>query len=133
MVGLLEDELRRQLPATVSASASTARSSLRIAVNADSLATWFLPALAELAQAGNAWLDVTVADQDQTAEGLRRGQVLAAVTSQAQAVPGCRSRIVRSPLPADDPLRRRPDITQAKEVLLYNSFYARLIIHDFLI
>lgn len=90
MVGLLEDDLRRQLPAT--ASASTAHSSLRIAVNADSLATWFLPALAELAQAGHAWMDVTVADQDQTAEGLRRGQVLAAVTSQAAAVPGCRSR-----------------------------------------
>ncbi|MDZ7813842.1 MAG: LysR family transcriptional regulator ArgP [Ideonella sp.] len=91
MVGLLEDELRRQLPSTAP-SASTAQTSLRLAVNADSLATWFLPALAELAQAGSAWLDVTVADQDQTAEGLRRGQVLAAVTSQAQAVPGCRSR-----------------------------------------
>lgn len=90
MVGLLEDELHRQLPAT--ASASSAHSSLRIAVNADSLATWFLPALAEFAQTGLAWVDVTVADQDQTAEALRRGQVLAAVTSQAAAVPGCRSR-----------------------------------------
>ncbi len=58
-----------------------------LAVNADSLATWLLPALAGLA-------DVVVAlhreDQDRTADLLREGLVWAAVTASPDPVPGCR-------------------------------------------
>lgn len=64
-------------------------STVALAVNADSLATWLLPALAPLA--GSYCFDLQVVDQDHTSALLRDGTVMAAVTSQAQAVPGCRS------------------------------------------
>jgi LysR family transcriptional regulator, chromosome initiation inhibitor len=58
-----------------------------VAVNADSLATWFLPALA--AVGSSCVFDLHRSDQDQTAELLRDGTVMAAVTTQAEPVPGC--------------------------------------------
>lgn len=60
---------------------------LPLAVNADSLATWFLPAVAPLA--GDVQLDVRVADQTMTTALLRDGSVMAAVTADPDAVPGC--------------------------------------------
>jgi LysR family transcriptional regulator (chromosome initiation inhibitor) len=62
---------------------------LQIAVNADSLSTWLLPALAPLR--GQILLDLHRADQDDTAALLRDGTVLAAVTAAAAPVPGCTS------------------------------------------
>jgi len=62
---------------------------LPVAVNADSLSTWFLPALAPLG--GQVLLDLHRADQDSTAALLRDGTVVAAVTAAATAVSGCRS------------------------------------------
>jgi len=61
-----------------------------LAVNADSLATWFLPALAPLA--GEIVFDLHRDDQDYTAALLESGTVSAAVTSQARPVPGCAAR-----------------------------------------
>jgi hypothetical protein len=62
------------------------RARLRIAVNADSLATWLLPALAE---AGEALFEIVVDDQDHSADLLRRGEVAAAVTAEAAPIQGC--------------------------------------------
>ena len=61
-----------------------------LAVNADSLATWFLPALAPLA--GEIVFDLYRDDQDYTAGLLESGTVSAAVTSQDQPVSGCSVR-----------------------------------------
>jgi LysR family transcriptional regulator, chromosome initiation inhibitor len=58
-----------------------------VAVNADSLATWFLPALAAVGP--SCVFDLRRSDQDQTAGLLRDGTVMAAVTAQAEPVPGC--------------------------------------------
>jgi LysR family transcriptional regulator (chromosome initiation inhibitor) len=60
---------------------------LPIAVNADSMATWVLPALAPLA--GEIAFDLHREDQEHTAALLRDGRVMAAVTADAVAVPGC--------------------------------------------
>jgi LysR family transcriptional regulator, chromosome initiation inhibitor len=60
---------------------------ISVAVNADSLATWFLPALA--AVGSSLRFDVRRVDQDQTASLLRDGTVMAAVTTQREPVPGC--------------------------------------------
>ena len=60
---------------------------LPIAVNADSMATWVLPALAPLT--GEFAFDLHREDQEHTAALLRDGRVTAAVTSDAVAVPGC--------------------------------------------
>ena len=62
---------------------------LPVAVNADSLGTWLLPALAPLR--GEVVLDLHRADQDATAALLRDGSVVAAVTAASAAVPGCTS------------------------------------------
>ncbi|MFZ0530824.1 MAG: LysR family transcriptional regulator ArgP [Propionicimonas sp.] len=61
-----------------------------LAVNADSLATWFLPALAPLA--GEIMFDLHRDDQNYTAGLLESGTVTAAVTSQARPVAGCAVR-----------------------------------------
>lgn len=60
-----------------------------IVVNADSLATWFRPVLAQVAACADMALRIEVADQDYSAAQLRKGSVLAAVTSDPQPVTGC--------------------------------------------
>ncbi|PWJ54205.1 transcriptional regulator, LysR family [Quadrisphaera granulorum] len=63
---------------------------LPIAVNADSLATWVLPALAHLAgPEAEVCLDLRREDQSYTARLLRDGSVVGAITSDAEVVPGC--------------------------------------------
>lgn len=88
-VRLLEQELQGRLPAL--ATERTARVTVPIAVNADSLATWFVPALAAFADEAPVLVDVAVDDQDHTAEWLRSGAVLAAVSGSARAPAGCNS------------------------------------------
>jgi LysR family transcriptional regulator (chromosome initiation inhibitor) len=68
-------------------AASDAR--LPIAVNADSLATWVLPALDALVQEGVA-LELMVDDQDFTHDWLREGAVLGCVSTVSHALRGCR-------------------------------------------
>src|SRR3712207_2165804 len=62
---------------------------LPIAVNSDSMATWVLPALAPLA--GTVCFDLHREDQEHTSALLRAGTVMAAVTAEAEPVPGCTS------------------------------------------
>jgi LysR family transcriptional regulator (chromosome initiation inhibitor) len=64
---------------------------LSIAVNADSLATWFLPALAGVPEPLGLCFDLQREDQDHTAALLREGLVMAAVTASPQPVQGCTS------------------------------------------
>lgn len=93
LVGMLEADLRRDLPLLATEPMPDGgRPTLRVAVNADSLGTWFIDAMADFGQHESALLDVAVDDQDHTAEWLLRGHVLAAVTSLAAPVQGCRSR-----------------------------------------
>ncbi len=89
-VGLLEQELQGALPAL--APEGTARVALPVAVNADSLATWFAPALAAFAAQAPVLMQVAVDDEDHTADWLRSGAVLAAVTATARPAVGCNSR-----------------------------------------
>ena len=60
-----------------------------IAINADSIATWALPALNALAQQGLP-LEIIADDQDFTHGWLREGQVLGCVTTLKQALRGCK-------------------------------------------
>jgi LysR family transcriptional regulator (chromosome initiation inhibitor) len=80
-IGLLEAQLARELalengPAPVR---------LRIAVNADSLASWFIDAMAGT---DGVLFDLLVDDQDHSADWLKRGEVSAAVTASTRPVPG---------------------------------------------
>lgn len=60
-----------------------------IALSADSMATWVLPALA--AMPAGICFDLHRADQSRTADLLRAGTVMAAITSIDEPVQGCRS------------------------------------------
>ncbi|KQP48632.1 LysR family transcriptional regulator ArgP [Pseudorhodoferax sp. Leaf274] len=89
-VRLLEHDLQGALPVAAGPAAERAR--LPVAVNADSLASWFAPAAAQYAATAPVLLDLTVDDQDHTAERLRSGTVLAAVTALAKPAAGCNSQ-----------------------------------------
>lgn len=62
---------------------------ISIAVNADSIATWVLPAFNALVDAGLP-LEIIADDQNHTHEWLREGQVLGCVTTLKQALRGCK-------------------------------------------
>lgn len=80
-LALLEHALAADLPGIAPGPAT-----LRIAVNADSLATWVIPALA----ATEGFLfDIVIDDQDVSQDWLRRGEVAAAVTSHPGPLQGC--------------------------------------------
>lgn len=78
-VALLESHLAEEI------GRETEPARLRIAVNADSLATWFLPAL----QGFEYLFDIVVDDQTHSADWLRRGEVVAAITDHTARVQGC--------------------------------------------
>lgn len=63
---------------------------LRVAVNSDSLATWFPLAAAQFTAASGALLDLVLDDEAHTAERLRTGEVMAAVSADPAPVAGCR-------------------------------------------
>ncbi len=58
-----------------------------IAVNADSMATWFG---AVFSRSADVLFDVRIEDQDHSARLLREGTVMGAVTTERTPVPGCR-------------------------------------------
>lgn len=85
-VGLME----AQLTAALGPGPEAGPRFLRIAVNADSLASWIVPALAAAQEAVPGLLfDLAVDDQDHSADWLRRGEVSAAVTGTARPPHGC--------------------------------------------
>lgn len=89
-VRLLEQELEGAVPAL--APEGIARVPLPVAVNADSLATWFAPAVAAFAAEAPVLMEITIDDQDYTTEWLRSGAVLAAVTGTPRPAAGCNSQ-----------------------------------------
>ena len=63
-----------------------------MAVNADSLPVWFREVLAEIARWDDVAIRLHVEDETHSAELLRGGEVLAAVTSDPAPVQGCSAR-----------------------------------------
>lgn len=79
---LLEAEALAELGGGDATSARIA-----LAVNADSMATWFSSVFERL---DSVLFDVRIEDQDHSARLLREGTVMGAVTTERAAVPGCR-------------------------------------------
>ncbi|MCX8508774.1 MAG: ArgP/LysG family DNA-binding transcriptional regulator, partial [Rhodobacteraceae bacterium] len=80
-IRLLEQALARDL-----GGPAVARPTVRIAVNADSLATWLLPALTALP---DVLFDLVIDDQDHSEALLRRAEVTAAIITRADPLQGC--------------------------------------------
>lgn len=88
-VRLLEQELDDTMPGL--APKELVRVTIPVAVNADSFATWFVPALASFTSKLPVLMDVSVDDEDYTAGWLRSGKVLAAVSGSPRPGAGCNS------------------------------------------
>lgn len=84
-VRLLEQDM-----AGVLGASDAAPPTLRVAVNADSLATWFPAAMAVFARKTGVSLDLKLDDEAYTADRLRSGEVLGAVTTDLKPVQGCK-------------------------------------------
>jgi LysR family transcriptional regulator (chromosome initiation inhibitor) len=83
-VALLELEAIAAVRGTIDAQR------IPLAVNADSLNNWFLPAMLDLSRTHDARFLVHQEDEEHSAEYLRNGTVLAAVTADPRPVQGCR-------------------------------------------
>lgn len=88
-VSLLEHELQADAPSFLQSKPT--RVSVPLGVNADSLATWFTTAIAAFGSDAPVLLQIAVDDEGHTAEWLRSGQVLAAVTAKQEPAAGCNS------------------------------------------
>ncbi|MFF8971694.1 LysR family transcriptional regulator ArgP [Streptomyces sp. NPDC014995] len=84
----LEHDTRSEL----GMSGATEPTRVTVAVNADSLATWFLPALTRVPREPRLCFELHREDEARTAELLREGLVMAAVTSSPDPVTGCSVR-----------------------------------------
>ena len=82
-------QLRLLTTEAAEALGSEAIVELAVAVNADSLATWFRPVMATIAERRGTALRLFVEDESLSHDLLRRGEVLAAVTGEPQPVQGC--------------------------------------------
>lgn len=88
-VHLLEHDLRKSL-STIDYASSNQPAVIRVAVNSDSLATWFPELIKQAGSKLNLIFDIIPDDQEHTAERLQSGEALAAVTTQSIPLPGCR-------------------------------------------
>lgn len=82
----------RQLEADAAAELGVAGASsapIPVAVNADSLATWFIDALAAVPAGSGLTFEVLREDEQHSAGLLRSGEVMAAVTAAPDPVQGC--------------------------------------------
>lgn len=82
-MALLEAEAISQL-----SGGEQAGTRIALAVNADSMATWFHGVFGNLGD--EVLVDVRIEDQDHSARLLREGVVMGAVTTERRPVPGCR-------------------------------------------
>ncbi|MEU9591089.1 LysR family transcriptional regulator ArgP [Streptomyces sp. NPDC048193] len=84
--------LERDAYAQLGLSGAGEPTRISVAVNADSLATWFLGVLTRVPQEPRLCFELRREDEDHTAALLREGVVMAAVTSSPEPVPGCTVR-----------------------------------------
>ncbi|PWJ27414.1 LysR family transcriptional regulator [Branchiibius hedensis] len=122
-VQVLHDDLEGDLDA-----ASVGIRVVSISVNADSLATWFLPAFDRVTREHAITLELHREDEQSKAAMLRAGRVMAAVTADRRPVVGCRStrlgvmryRAVASPAYVDDWLSGRPHLAQGAPIVTFD-------------
>lgn len=88
-VRLMESDLLNALSGSGTGPETERWQTLSVAINADTLASWFLPGVAPLLAQHRLLLDVMLDDQDHTHDALKSGDVLGCVTTLSQAMRGC--------------------------------------------
>ncbi|WP_417830830.1 LysR family transcriptional regulator ArgP [Terasakiella sp.] len=86
-VNLLEQEILTDLPDSLE---NTHFRGVSLAVNADSLATWFVRVAEVLFLDYNLLVDLSVADETNTLDLLKQGTVMASVSTQDKRIQGCK-------------------------------------------
>jgi LysR family transcriptional regulator (chromosome initiation inhibitor) len=87
---LMEADLLGGLPVSNGTKgAAPAWQTLGVAINADSLASWFLPGVAACLAQHRLLLDVVIDDQDHTHDALQSGDVVGCVSTLARPMRGC--------------------------------------------
>ncbi|WP_428774110.1 LysR family transcriptional regulator ArgP [Vibrio sp.] len=136
-VQLLEQELVPELAEELSGP-----SQIAIATNADSLATWLLPALQPVMKRHPVEINLEVHGETRTIEKLRSGEVAGAISLESKTIPGCQAQFlgrmdyvcVASPEFCQryfssgvnrDSLRRAPAVSFDKYDELHKQFLAR--------
>ncbi|TSE35279.1 LysR family transcriptional regulator ArgP [Tepidimonas charontis] len=114
----LEHDLRELAPTLARRPRDEGR--ISVAINADSIASWALPAITPLVQDGVP-LEIIHDDQDFTHEWLREGQVMGCVTTLAQPLRGCRL----------EPLGRMAYVAVASPAFASTTLQGRLTRHNF--
>ncbi|WP_163557996.1 LysR family transcriptional regulator ArgP [Halomonas sp. NO4] len=140
-VRLLERDLTGSLP-----TLATAAPRLRIALNADSLATWWAATIGDYCRAEGVLLDLVVEDQDVGLKRLRDGEVAACLCASSQPIAGARcvalGQMTYLPLatpayiarhfpdgPGDAAFRQAPAIVYGPNDQLQHRFLARCGYH----
>ncbi|MEQ5774328.1 LysR family transcriptional regulator ArgP [Thalassospira sp. NFXS8] len=138
-VRLLEQELHDDVPDLVE---GTGFGHIALAINADSLATWFMNVPKKLFDELNLLVDIKVEDEVLTHQSLQSGRVLGAVSTREIPVQGCKVRplgimryiMVVSPGFAQkyfpdgvtpDALRQCPAVNFSEHDELQNQFFYR--------
>lgn len=85
-VRLLEDGLAEEVPSPEHKTPVR----LPLGINADSLSSWFMPAVGDLLADGRMLIDLHVDDQEQTHKLLRDGVVVGCISDLASPMQGCR-------------------------------------------
>jgi LysR family transcriptional regulator (chromosome initiation inhibitor) len=85
-VRLLEDGLEEDIRSPENSTPVR----LPLGINADSLSSWFLPAMGDLLAEGRLLIDLHVEDQEQTHKLLRDGVVVGCISDQASPMQGCK-------------------------------------------
>lgn len=86
-LALLEGEMLNDLGALNDEGSRHLR--VPVAVNADSLDSWFLAVIDRVQRDSTVTFDIRVEDQDHSAQLLREGTVMAAISASAIAIQGC--------------------------------------------
>ena len=86
---LMEADLVGGLSSARAPGQAAAWQSLGVAINADSLASWFLPGVAASLARHRLLLDLLIDDQNHTHESLKNGDVVGCVSTLAQPMRGC--------------------------------------------
>ena len=85
-VKLLEQDV---LPELCHSADALPYQTLTLAANADSVASWLIPALANTLRTHHVSLDLVIADESRTLDLLRKGEVIGAISLDHHTLPDC--------------------------------------------
>ena len=86
---LLQHELLDQITDDITQKQFNSRDKLRIALNVDSLDSWFIEAVTPIVNEYKLLLELKLDDQEQTHEFLKNGEVIGCISSSSQSLQGC--------------------------------------------